>query len=202
MTGGGGRDRDPLHPTVRCAGEEGRLPGWARVAPDRRRHLERVARAMGAWADRLDLPRDDTIRWRAAGLFHDALKDAHPDELRDLADVDWPLPLLHGPAVAARLRAEGVRDAELLRALSHHSVGHTSFATLGKLLYLADFLDPGREFERGRRGELRRRVPDELDAVLVEVVALRLGHLLDRRQVIVSETLDFWNHLLAAGADG
>lgn len=151
---------------------------------------------MGGWAETLGHPEAEALRWRAAGRLHDALKARDADELRILAGVDWPVPLLHGPAVAARLRHEGVRDDELLTALAHHSVGHPSFGELGRFLYLADFLDPGRTFRRRQRAALRERLPAEADDVLAEAVALKLGRLLSERHPILDVSIRFWNRLV------
>ena len=184
-----------LHPLIRTTGS-GRRPAWVQVGARRRAHLERVGELMATWARALDRSERDLHRWRAAGLLHDALKDRDAHELRILAGVDWPRPLLHGPAIAGRLRREGVKDDELLLALSHHSVGHPSFRALGECLYLADFLDPGRPFRRRRRAALLERLPEERREVLVETVALKLGHLLSERHTILDVSLRFWNRLV------
>ncbi|MFQ5679349.1 MAG: HD domain-containing protein [Gemmatimonadota bacterium] len=193
--------RAPLHPMVRAAGEEGRLPAWGQPGGRWRDHLLRVADQLGGWAKELGHAPEECIRWRAAGLFHDLLKGVDADELRIWARRPWPAPLLHGPAVAARLRGEGVRDDEFLLALEHHSVGHVGFGDVGRFLYLADFLDPGRRFRRAARARLRERLPAEADEVLLEVVALRLQHELEARHELLPESLEFWNRLVGeAGA--
>lgn len=157
-----------------------------------------MARLLDGWADDLGLPTRDRRRWRAAGILHDALRDAPPEELRGGGTLpDWPGPLLHAPACAERLRAEGVDDGPLLLALSHHPVGHPDFGPLGDHLYLADFLEPGREFARERRSELRERMPGDRGEVLVSVVATRIGHQLERRSRLVPESVHYWNSRVA-----
>ena len=174
------------------------MPGWARCEPGRRRHAERVARLLGEWADELGVSSRDRRRWRAAGLLHDALRDAPADELRESAELpDWPDPLLHAPACAARLRREGVEDEPLLLAVSHHPVGHPDFDDLGDHLYMADFLEPGREFARERRAALRDRMPGGRDEALVRVVAMRIEHLLERRSRLLPESVHYWNRCVA-----
>lgn len=153
-----------------------------------------MARLLDDWAESLDLSSRDRRRWRAAGFLHDALRDAPPDELRGAAELpDWPGPLLHAPACAERLRREGVDDGPLLLAVSHHPVGHPNFGPLGDHLYLADYLEPGREFARERRAELRDRMPGDRDEVLVSVVAARMEHQLERRSFLVPESVHYWN---------
>ena len=142
-------------------------------------------------------------RWLAAATLHDALRDADPAEFvtdsvhpPDVG-VRWPRHLLHGPACAYRLLEEGVRDEALLRAVAYHTTGHPDLDEMGEYLYLADFLDPGRDFMQEKRGSLRGRLPGERSAVLLEVIGLRIGHLLQRRSTILEETLRFWNRVAA-----
>lgn len=137
---------------------------------------------------------EDRRRWRAAGILHDALRDASPEELRSGEGLpDWPDALLHAPACAARLRREGVDDDALLLAVAHHPVGHPDFGPLGDHLYMADYLEPGREFAEERRARLRGRMPDDGEAVLVEVIRDRLRHLLDRDAPILEASIRYWN---------
>jgi 2-amino-4-hydroxy-6-hydroxymethyldihydropteridine diphosphokinase len=132
----------------------------------------------------------------AAGWLHDALRDESIATLRELVPPEYrelPGPLLHGPAAAAKLRAEGVADAELLDAIAYHTVGHPSFGQLGRALYLADALEPGRTFAPAWTAALRARLPRAFDAVLLEVTAERLEHLVARRLPLRPETVAFWN---------
>lgn len=188
----------PLHPALRDAAE-GRLPDWAVAGPERRDHMERVAKLLGTWADALDLGADEAARWRAAGFLHDALRDADPEVLRPRvppALAALPGALLHGPAAAELLRVDGVDDGEILRAIACHTVGSADFGRLGRALYAADFLEPGRPYLPDWRAELRGRMPGELDAGVGEIVRARIRHRLDLGQPILSRTLDFWNRLV------
>lgn len=185
-----------MHPLVRAAGERGELPGWAVCVAGRRDHLRGVAELLGKWAAELELAPGQRVRWRAAGWLHDALRDAEPTALRESLELDWPPAILHGPACARRLEEAGVEDAELLRAVAYHSVGHPELGRLGIHLYMADFLDPGRGFLPEERRRLRERVPREGRSVLVEVVALRLRRLIRGRQELLPESVAFWNACL------
>ena len=190
-----------MHPLVRRAGTTGDLPEWARCAEDRRGHLDRMAELMEEWAGELGLGEDDRIRWRAAAYLHDALRDADLSELRPWAHRDWPPATLHGPACAARLEAEGVDDAALVRAVRYHTCGHPDFDRLGDHLYLADYLEPGRDFDPEVRDRLRRRVAEDPGRVLLEVIRKRLEHLLEVPRAILPESVAYWNRRLEEGAD-
>ena len=187
-----------LHPIIEAAGLEGTLPGWAVCRPGRRAHSARVADLLADWAERLGLDEADRIRWSAAGHLHDALKDAAVNDLVPLADPGWPGPLVHAPACAGLLREDGVRDDELLLAIAYHSTGHPEFGDLGKYLYMADFLEPGRKFLAGERAALRSRLPDDRDPVLCEVIRHRVSRLMAHGSVVLPASLDLWNRLVEA----
>lgn len=186
---------DSLHPVIRAAGAGEELPDWARLGEERLAHSRRVAELMERWAARTGLGESDRLRWSAAGLLHDALKDVSPEELEDLVPDPWPPSVLHGPACARRLADAGVDDPPLLLAIAHHSTGHPGFDRLGEALYMADYLEPGREGEVARRSKLRSRLPEEHDAVLRAVAAAKIGSLIRKRLPLPDVTVDFWNAL-------
>jgi len=186
-----------LHPLVEDAAR-GRLPGWAEASEARRSHMARVAVLMGEWSEELGLPDEERLRWLAAAWLHDALRDADPETLRSLvppAMQGFPGPLLHGPAVAERLKTEGVGDGEFLLALAYHTLGHPGLGRLGQALYAADFLEAGRDLLNDWREALRAKMPEELDAVVRELVAARIVHLVERGSPMRPETVAFWNRL-------
>lgn len=191
-----------MHPILTAAAA-GALPDWARVGEHRRAHVERVSELMGAWADALGLGSHERGRWRAAGLLHDALRDADPELLRMVVPEDMsalPAKLLHGPAAAERLRRDGVDDDLFLRAIAYHTLGHPAFDRLGRALYLADYLEPGRKDMPAGTDALRTRCPAEMDDVIREVAARRVGRLLDMKKPLRQETVAFWNGVVGHAA--
>jgi HD superfamily phosphohydrolase YqeK len=176
------------------AAARGELPDWARATVPRRAHMARVATLLEGWAHALGLPEDEALRWAAAGWLHDVLRDGDPATLvHDVAGVERDLPpkVLHGPAAAARLK--GAVDPRVLTAVRYHTIGHPSLDLLGRALYLADFLDPERDFLGDWGAELRNRMPRDLEDVLVEVLAARITHLIARRKPVRPETAAFWS---------
>ena len=186
-----------MHAIVERAGREAELPEWARCGAARRSHGLRVGDLLAEWAALLDLPPDERIRWRAAGVLHDALKDAPLAELHEVAGAGWPDPVVHAPACADRLAADGVEDESVLGAIRYHPVGHPDLDALGEYLILADYLEPGRSGGAGKRGRLRDRLPDDRHEVLIEIVRQRLGKLLSKRRPLMRCAVDFWNRLVA-----
>jgi len=163
------------------------LPDWADVTPARRDHIERVVNLLAEWANTMRVPGAERDRWLRAGWLHDALRDA------PLGD-----PVAHGPAAAERAAAAGERDRGVLGAVRHHTVGSAEWDDVGKMLYLADFLEPGRDSKNqaSDRADLVRRVPTERDSVLREVARRRLDWVLRSGWPLPPETVAFWNRLV------
>jgi HD superfamily phosphohydrolase YqeK len=181
----------------------GRLPPWSHAGESRFAHMQRVSTLLGEWADQLDLAPHDRIRWRAAGYLHDALREAPPEELRPLVPdplKDLAGKLLHGPAAAARLRADGVADEDFLRAVAYHTIGHPGLDELGRALFIADFVEPGRRYEPQRLATLRARMPAARDDVLRDVLRSRIDRLLRDGRPMRAETVAFWNTVNGAPA--
>jgi 2-amino-4-hydroxy-6-hydroxymethyldihydropteridine diphosphokinase len=160
------------------------LPPWAQVLPTRQAHIERVAGLLGAWADAMGVSATERARWLKAAYLHDALRDApHAD------------PLAHGPAAAERAAREGETDRGVLDAVRYHTIGYARWNDIGCMLYLADFLEPGRKFAADERRALALRVPQERDAVLKEVVRWRIEWVLRSGWPLAPETVGLWNAL-------
>ncbi len=193
-------ERPPLGPVARAAAR-GELPSWASAGRSRREHIARVAALMGEWATALGLGAAEVERWTAAAWLHDVLREESPEALRRQVPEefrDLAAPALHGPAAAERLRGEA--DDEVLDAVRYHTLGHTGFGRLGRALFLADFLEPGRKVLPEWRAALRARMPHEMDAVLREVVASRRDYLRDRKVAVHPCTLAFYRQVLGEEA--
>jgi HD superfamily phosphohydrolase YqeK len=161
------------------------LPAWAQVTPARRTHVERVVGLLTEWAGAMGVAAQEQARWVRAGWLHDALRDA------PLGDL-----MAHGPAAADRAAQDGERDRGVLDAVRFHTIGYAGWDQVGRMLYLADFLEPGRDFDLNGRRELAARVPAERDVVLREVARRRLEWVLRSGWPLAPETAAFWNALV------
>lgn len=193
-----GPARPPRHPPPELRPT---LPEWAVVTPDRLDHIQRVAELAAEWAERLGVPDSERNRWLRAVWLHDALRDAPPEVLDQWApNTTAPPELQHGPASAARARAEGEDDRGVLDAVRYHSLGLAEWDMVGRILYCADYLDPGRPFDREARAELAERLPEDISDVLREVARSRILYIVRSGWPILDPTLRFWNSLVATGA--
>ena len=174
------------------------LPSWAVVSPARREHIERVAELASRWALAMAVPDSERSRWLRAVWLHDALRDAPEEELlRWAPDAPGPLGLRHGPASAARAKAEGETDRGVLDAVRYHSIGLAEWDMVGRILYCADYLEPGRKFAREWRAELAERLPAQPSLVIRQVARARVEHLVSSGRPLLEPTVRFWNSLVA-----
>ncbi|MGE5758986.1 MAG: HD domain-containing protein [Gemmatimonadota bacterium] len=163
------------------------LPAWAVVSAERRGHVERVAALLAEWATALTVPVVEAERWQRAAWLHDALRDAPA-----ATELD------HGPLCADRLVREGERDQGVLDAVRYHTLGYAGWDDVGRMLYLADYLEPGRRFDAAARAALRARMSAERDVVLREVACRRIEWIVRSAWELKPETVAFWNALVSA----
>jgi HD superfamily phosphohydrolase YqeK len=169
------------------------LPAWAVASPRRRSHIARVNALALSWADAMRIDREERDAWSDATRWHDALRDAGEAELRALVpNVDWPASLLHGPAAAARLEKDGERRTPVLEAIFWHTVGNARWDRTGRALYMADYLEPGREFDRDNRAKLAAGVADAFDESFRAVVRMRLGPKVASGETLRPESAALW----------
>jgi len=173
------------------------LPEWAQVGEKRRAHIARVTALLDRWADEMQLSPDEATAWHDAGRLHDALRDAPEADLRAMlrgtSFADSPFGVLHGPAAAARLEADGERRTGVILAVRWHTVGNAAWDHTGRALFMADFLEPGRSFAREDRAFLASLLPRDFDGVFRQVVRLRLEWTLREAKPLFPETVVLWN---------
>ncbi len=172
------------------------LPAWACVGNKRLAHIERVTSLLRAWSAAMRLTADEANAWIDAGIWHDALRDAPDEQLREITgDRETPAALLHGSAAAIRLEAEGEKRRDVLDAIRYHTVGSPDWSRTGRALYMADYLEPGRKFSKEDRFFLAAQVPHSFDSVFRQVVRFRLDWSVREGNHIFPETVALWNSL-------
>lgn len=139
-----------------------------------------------------------------AGLMHDFARSLPGAELldharrrhliTDPADEAQPL-LLHGPVAAAQLAEQGlVTDPGVLDAIRWHTTGRAGMSLLEKIVWLADYTEPGRQFPGvDTVRDLARRNVDE---ALLLALDQSIRFVLDRGWVLHPATVTARNSLL------
>jgi HD superfamily phosphohydrolase YqeK len=172
------------------------LPAWAQVDEKRLAHIGRVTALLRAWSAAMRLSPAEAQAWIDVGSWHDALRDAPTEELREITgDRTSPEGLLHGPAAAIRLAAEGEKRKDVLDAIRYHTICSADWKQTGRALYMADYLEPGRKFLHEDRNFLASQVPHNFDGVFRQVVRFRLDWSVREGNHIYPETVALWNSL-------
>lgn len=138
----------------------------------------------------------DVTDARRAGILHDITKALNSQEQLNLcANYGMILTqfqrenpkLLHaktGAAVAERIFGENPAVCE---AICWHTTGKANMTTLEKIIYLADYMEPNRDFDGVE--ELRRRSYADLDDAMYHGLAMTAGQLRSRGSEIDEHTL-------------
>jgi predicted HD superfamily hydrolase involved in NAD metabolism len=148
----------------------------------RYRHVVRVARAADVLAQRHGA---DPAKARTAGLLHDLARLYSAKELvaqcerRGIPVDDFsaahPI-VLHAPlgAVLAQEHFD-VEDPEILSAIEKHTLADERMSDMDCIIYLADGLEPGRDF--ARRAELWHLAMRDLRAATLETIENSIEYL-------------------------
>ncbi len=177
-----------------CAVVSIEFPPWAQVREKRIAHIDRVTSLLDQWAAAMQLGDEERLAWNDAGRLHDALRDAPEEDLRALApDATLPVPVLHGPAAARLLERDGESRADVLDAIRHHTMGSAAWGRVGRALYMADYLEPGRPFAQAERAFLASHVLHDFDGVFREVVRHRLAWTIREGKGLFQQTVGLWN---------
>jgi HD superfamily phosphohydrolase YqeK len=89
----------------------------------------------------------------------------------------------------------GVTDCGVLDAIRYHSVGYAGWDDAGRVLFLADYLEPGREHDRAELDRLAARMPGEREAVLREVLERRMLWAERAGRPVRPQTRELWESL-------
>ncbi len=91
----------------------------------------------------------DVKKCALAAIYHDYLKEQKQVVEKFMENSEYknfPYPVMHGiafPYVCGHLVDN---DEEILFAIKYHTTGHDLQNDIGKLLYIADYLEPSRDF--------------------------------------------------------
>lgn len=168
-----------------------------RLKPTRFEHVLRVEATALAIAKPLEV---EPEKISVAALMHDYAKDMDQEEMYQLAYAYWPHETLeqagtavwHGFAAAYICREEfGCQDESILQAISSHTIGGYNMDSLAKIIYMADYIEPGRTFNGVEHA--RQLTETDLDAACDYKMTETLHHLVDQNQYIFPETVWIYN---------
>ena len=111
-------------------------------------------------------------------------------------EQDFPL-LLHGPVGAELLRKEeDLNDDILYEAVRWHSTAHPSLDPLGKLVFLADKLDPQKAAVYSYQAKLHDMALESLDLALLEFLSREMAKRIESGGTVHPASVDARNSLI------
>jgi len=145
----------------------------------------------------------DPGRAELAGWLHDCARHLSPGELLALAkenhiEIDGfasrhPV-LLHAPLGVVIAKRLGCTDNEVLAAIRYHTLGTPGMSLTGRIVYLADKIEPGRNYPGV--GSLRTQAEANFQAGLLAAAAQTINNTTRKKQAIHPLTFAFWNWLV------
>ena len=147
----------------------------------------------------------DSNKAMIAGLLHDCAKIRDPIYLLKRAnDFDIILDdimkknneLIHGPLGSRIAEYEYmIKDREILDAIYYHTTGREKMSMLDKIIYIADFIEPSRNYPSV--DEIRKLAFKDLDKSILLSMENTLIYLISQRRVIHLDTIRARNYMLS-----
>ena len=135
-----------------------------------------------------------------AGLLHDYAKKLSDEEflaLIDKYDLDpklknWGNNVWHGMVGIYKIQEDlGLSDPEILRAIEIHTVGSAQMSDLDKVVYVADYIEPNRDFPGVEEAREIARI--SLNRAVAYETAHTVEYLAHQGLPIFPQTLETYN---------
>jgi len=145
----------------------------------------------------------DEKKAELAAIFHDYAKFRPKEEMKEIILsqgfprdlLDYNAELWHAPVGSYLVEKEaGVTDPEILAAIRFHTSGRPGMTLLEKIIYLADYIEPGRHFPGV--DEVRELARKNLDLALIKSIQNTIIFLLKKNQTVYPDTFYTYNDLL------
>ena len=164
---------------------------------------ERIAHVVGCESEAVMLAKtwgEDPDTAATAGILHDITKKFRGEEQLNLCRKYGIVydeaearntAILHARTGAAMARELFHISDEIYEAIRWHTTGKPDMSTLEKILYLADFIEPTRDFPGLE--ELRKLAYRDLDAAMALALSMCLGDIRRRGREVYKDTLDAYH---------
>lgn len=148
----------------------------------------------------------DEKKAETAAIFHDYAKFRPKEEMKEIIKTQgfsqdllmFNAELWHAPAGTYLVEKEaGIKDREILDAIRYHTSGRPGMSLLEKIIYLADYIEPGRHFPGVE--EVREMSKENLDKALIQSVKNTILFLMKKNQTVYPETFHTYNDLIQNG---
>ncbi|MCM2531578.1 bis(5'-nucleosyl)-tetraphosphatase (symmetrical) YqeK [Neobacillus pocheonensis] len=145
----------------------------------------------------------DVEKGEIAAIFHDYAKFRPKEEMKKIIKeqgfskdlLEFNGELWHAPVGAYLVEREvGITDQEVLDAIRYHTSGRTEMTLLDKVVYLADYIEPGRHFPGVE--EVREIAKESLEKALIKAIQNTILFLMKKNQTVYPDTFHTYNDLV------
>jgi len=148
----------------------------------------------------------DVAKAGLAGLLHDYAKERSDQEFIDEIKskqldpdlLNYNNAIWHGIVGAEIIKDElNIADEDVLNAIRRHTVGSTHMTQVDKCVFVADFIEPKRDFPG--IDEARKYAEKSLDSAVAYELKHSIEHLVDKNREIYPATFDSYNYWISKG---
>ena len=147
-----------------------------------------------------ELNQYDEDKAALAGFIHDYAKQVSVEEYREVIKtkgfdqdlLNWNRSIWHGIVGTYFIQRDlKITDSEILTAVRRHTTADVEMTTLDKIVFMADYIEPGRSFPGVE--EARKITYANIDKGVGYQLAHTLEFLIEKRNKIYPRTLDAYN---------
>jgi predicted HD superfamily hydrolase involved in NAD metabolism len=148
----------------------------------------------------------DPKKAELAAIFHDYAKFRPKAEMKQIIEeqqmskelLEHNSELWHAPVGAYLVEKEvGITDQDVLSAIKYHTSGRPNMTLLEKIIYVADYIEPGRHFPGVE--EVRELAQSDLDLALIKSLQNTMMFLLKKNHAVYPDTFQTYNSLVLTG---
>ncbi|MDF2945633.1 MAG: hypothetical protein K0S51_312 [Bacillales bacterium] len=150
-----------------------------------------------------EIYRVDEEKLALASILHDYAKNLSIPETEQILkragcyekELSYNSEVWHSYAGSELVKTDlGITDSEILQAISYHTTGNISMTLLDKLVFIADYIEPARDFPGVEK--VRELVLVDIDKALLKALCLTINFLLQSNIPIAIDTIEIYNKLV------
>ncbi len=139
-----------------------------------------------------------------AALLHDYAKKMSEVEMRQYVDryniaidkvIDYQIDLAHGLIASEIAKNEiNIHDTEILDAIKYHTIARENMTILDKIIYLADYIEPNRDFNGVEK--IRDVSFKSIDKAMILALENSIKHVISKGKLLHPNTVLARNSIL------
>ena len=139
-----------------------------------------------------------------AGLVHDCAKEIPVEQMVELLEKNGyccdemereSSNILHAPLGSIIAKEKfGVEDEDVLNAVRYHTLGRAQMSLLEKIIYVADFIEPGRKYKEVQF--VRDLAYVDIDKAVLKEADIVIKYIIDKGGVLHTESVRTRNSFL------